>query len=215
MMARIEGPVVVGHSGRGRRELAGVLRRDPDRPGDLQAAHAGRATSPAFRGQELAGGSIDGVARAVPDAGRRRDTTACCIATPYFLPDKAFRARDPPHGAARRRIRRRSFPAATPISAGCGSRAAACTGSCSRPASASSSTRRHDPRQGAARRRPVGGDRHDEPRQPIVRAQRRGERRVPRPRRDGARSPPTSKRTCAQSAKSRSTPGAGGRCGKS
>ena len=60
-----------------RRELARVLRRDPDRPGDLQAAHARPATSPAFAVKSSPSDRVDGVARAVPDAGRRRRRAAC------------------------------------------------------------------------------------------------------------------------------------------
>ena len=71
-------------------ELARVLRRDPDRPRDLQAAPR-RRQQRGFVDQELAGRPRHGLARAVPDADRGRERATCWITTPYFLPDKAFR----------------------------------------------------------------------------------------------------------------------------
>ena len=76
MMARIEGPVVSDIAGHRRRELAGVLRRDPDRA-ETYKPHRAAGDVAAFADQELAGRSRDGVARAVPDAGRRRAAARC------------------------------------------------------------------------------------------------------------------------------------------
>ena len=47
-MARIEGPLVVGAAGRGGRELAGVLRRDPHRAGLLPRPHKAGGDTTAF-----------------------------------------------------------------------------------------------------------------------------------------------------------------------
>ena len=62
----------VEHPGRHRGELARVLRRDPDQRADLPG-HAPGRHEPGVRDQELAGGSRDRLARAVPDARRVGD----------------------------------------------------------------------------------------------------------------------------------------------
>ena len=99
------------------------------------------------------------------------------IQTPYFLPDRAFRRALVRHGEARRAAHRHR--AGTPHRSAVGApRQPADVGTAARgghphlrvPAG-------DDPRQGPDRGRPLVRDRDDEHRQPIVRAQRRGQRR--------------------------------------
>ena len=111
-MARIEGPVVSRHPGRGRRELAGMLRRDPDRARNLQAARSRPATSPAFAVKSSPADRVDGVARAVSDAGRRRDTTGPDLDA-VLSARQGVPQRDPPHRRARRRRSTVIVPGAT------------------------------------------------------------------------------------------------------
>jgi cardiolipin synthase len=138
MMARLEGPLVSDIQGvlaENWLECCGEIMTGPEtyKPhtavGDVAAfaiksSPADRATASRALFQTL----VEGASARVP------------ISTPYFLPDKAFRA-------AIRRTASRGWPswsscrAATPISAGSGSRAVACTCRCWRPASGCSSTR--------------------------------------------------------------------------
>ena len=176
MMARIEGPVVAAMQGVAAEnwlECCGEILTGPDYFPDLQAVRR----DDRVRRQELAVGSRDRVARAVPAADRRGGSDASASARRTSCRTARCAARSSSMARARRRDHRSSCPGGAPISSGCAWPAGGCGASCSRPASASSSTGRHDPRQDADRRRPVGGDRHDEHRQPLVRAQRRGQRR--------------------------------------
>ena len=85
-------------SGRRGRELAGVLRRDPDRPGVLPESRRSRQHD-GVRRAELAGGSRDGVARDVSAAdGRRRPRRADQHAVFSARPRAAARADR--HGAS-------------------------------------------------------------------------------------------------------------------
>ena len=173
-MARVEGPVVSRHPGRLRRELAGMLRRDPDRSGNLQAAREGRGGR-RIRPQEFALGSRPR-RRACCFRRWSRARARCRISTPYFLPDKAFRARDPRPPARGVDIRVIVPGAATDQRwVRLASRRHVRQAARGRH-SHLRVRRRHDPREDARRRRAVVGDRHDQPRQPLVRAQRRGQR---------------------------------------
>ena len=172
-------------AGRRRRELAGVLRRDPHRA-DYFPDLAPARRHDGVRGEELAVGSRDGLARdvSVADRGSRSDASA----------------------SARRTSCRTGR---------CGARSSRWRGAASRITVIvpGRSTDQHwvrlasrrmwgelldgghphlrvpagdDPREGPDRRRAVVRARHDEHRQPIVRAQRRGEPRDARPGRRGA-----------------------------
>ena len=90
--------------GRGRGELAGVPRRDSDRAGHLLAPAADR-NHRSVHGQELARGSRHLVARAVPDAARRRPASRLdhhALLPPRPLPAQGV----PAHRQARRANRR-------------------------------------------------------------------------------------------------------------
>ena len=100
----------LGHPGRRRRELARVLRRDPDRAGNLQAARAGRTAPPPSR------------SRARRRIARRRraslfqmlvegvDDSACGSRRRISCPTRRSAKRDPPDGDARRRDHRIVVP---------------------------------------------------------------------------------------------------------
>ena len=103
-LARFDGPHRrtgrVRHPGRDRGELAGVLRRDSDRPGHLLAAAASR-NDRGVHDQELAGGSRHLVARAVSDAPRRGPAPR--LDHHAVLPARPVAAEGvPAHGQARR-----------------------------------------------------------------------------------------------------------------
>ena len=91
-----------GAPGRLRRELARVLRRDPDRAAATGPILKAGGETTAMRRQELAVGSRHRVAGTLPDADRRRRSRACDISTPYFLPDRALRRALVRDGAPRR-----------------------------------------------------------------------------------------------------------------
>ena len=93
----------LGHPGHRRGELARVLRRDPDRARDLQAAPAGRRRRRRSRSRARRRTAPTDVARAVPDADRGRERQGAASSTPYFLPDKAFREAICRTAGARRR----------------------------------------------------------------------------------------------------------------
>ena len=76
MMARIEGPVVAHIQGvlaENWLECCGEIMTGPE----TYKPHRPVGDVAGVRDQELAVGSIDGVAGAVPDAGRRRAAPAC------------------------------------------------------------------------------------------------------------------------------------------
>ena len=180
MMARIEGPVVSAIQGivaENWLECCGEILTGQDIYKDRPRS----ATSARVRRQELAGRSRHRVARAVPDAHRGRRTIAFRISTPYFLPDKAFR-RAFERATARGVRSPRSCRARAPISVGFASPAAAVR----QLLKAGMRILEYQPGMTHVKTLIVDDlwsvDRHHEPRQPIVRAQRRGERGDPRSR---------------------------------
>ncbi len=184
LMARIEGPVVTaiqGIAAENYLECCGAILSGPEvykaqpEVGEsgafvVKSSPADRATASRVLFQTL----IEGAERSVR------------ISTPYFLPDKAFRR-------ALKRVIARGV-SITAIVPGPGDRSAlpaACEPAFVRDAHQGRHEdprvpARHDPREDDGRRRPLVGDRLDEPRQPVVRAQRRDERGDPRSRDRGA-----------------------------
>ena len=200
--------------GRDRGELAGVRRRDPDRPEHLLAASRQPARPRRSRSR----------------ARRRiaRPRRACCFRRSSKAPSVASRSPRrtscptgrsaqgvSAHGQARRAHRRDRA----------GRRHRSAVGAAGqpppvRPAARSGRAdlrvrRRDDSRQDADRRRSVGGHRHHQHRQPIVRAQRRGQRRRPGRSGRGAVARGLRGRCRAQSRDRPRRAGAGGRCGRS
>jgi len=179
MMARIEGPLVA--------DIQGVIAENwIECCGEILSGHE------VYKPPQPAGESSAFAVRSSPSdritASRvlfqtlvesARDTLV--IATPYFLPGTAAHGetRRPDHGDRARRAYRSEMGAPRQPET---VRAAA-----PRRGADLRIRRRHDARQGAHRRRPVVGHRHDERRQPLFRAQRRGQRR--RPRREGRVAP--------------------------
>ena len=95
----------VGHPGRRRRELARVLRRDPDRRRRPTSRTRRPATSRRSRSRARRRIARRRRARCSRRWSKARPRSVL-ISTPYFLPDKAFRDGDSAHGPPRRRDRR-------------------------------------------------------------------------------------------------------------
>ena len=133
------GPDRRSAAGRRRRELARVLRRDPDGAGifssDLEAA----GETHRLRDQEFAVGPRHGVAGGFPAPdGRGRPPRP--YADAVFPPRSCAAPRAGQPRPPRCRGERDRSRDGSPTSAGCGSRAAGCGGSCSRRGCASTST---------------------------------------------------------------------------
>ena len=177
-MARFEGPIVAALQGVAAENWLECCGEILTGPGVLpEARPAGDATAFVVKSSPV--GSRDRVARGVPAAdGRRRSRSPHQHAVFPAGPGAAAGARSS-IAAARRRTSSVIVPGrARPISDGCVWPAGGCGASCSRPASGSTSiAARMTHAKVLDRRRPVGGARHDQHRQPIVRAQRRGQRR--------------------------------------
>ena len=138
MMARVEGPVVSNIQGIIAENwlaccgeiLTSAKTYQPYRKAGTSPAFAIRS-SPSDRAT---------VSRVLFQMLVESATSHVLIATPYFLPDKAFRrafARTAPAAASTSRSSCRGH---TPTMAGCAWPAGACTARCSSPASESSST---------------------------------------------------------------------------
>ena len=174
-MARIEGPVV-SHPGRDRGELARVPRRDPDGPNSTAAAPAGRRAGVHVNSSPADRATV--VARAVSDAPRRGASATSRSPRRTSCPT-GHSGRRSGHGQAggpRRgdRAGRRHRSAWVRLASRrlYGQMLAAGVRIFEYDAA-------DDSRQNTHRRRSVGRDRHHQRRQPIVRAQRRGQRGRP------------------------------------
>ena len=165
-----------GAAGRGRRELARVLRRDHHRPGLLPRPEAVRRHD-RVRREELAVGSRHRVARHVPAPDGRRPIEQ----RPHQHAVFPAGPRAPPRARARSARRGVTISVIVP-----GAQHRSEVGAPGEPAHVGRAARRRGSASSSTastmthakvlhRRRPVGGARDDEHRQPIVRAQRRGQ----------------------------------------
>ena len=103
MMARIEGPLVARIQGvlaENWLECCGEIMTGPE----TYKPHQPAGDVAGVRDQELAVGSIDGVAGAVPDAGRRRERERADLDAVLPAGQGVSRG-DPPHRQPRRRLR--------------------------------------------------------------------------------------------------------------
>ena len=174
-----------------------------------------RGRDDGVRRQELAVRSRDGVARGVSAADGGRRPARCASARRTSCPTARCAARS--IGIARRGVevtidRAR---ARRPISGGCGCASRRMWGQL-----LEAGVRIYEYRgtmmhaKVLDRRRHVVGARHDQHRQPIVRAQRRGQRRDAATRRSRRGCSRTTSATSPTATRSRSTRGARGRCGR-
>ena len=135
-MARIEGPVVAALQGVAAEnwlECCGEILTGPDYFPALVDA-VGDTTAFVVKSSPSDRATASRVAFQLLIEGADHEVR---IATPYFLPDRALRRALVEIATRGVAVSTSSSRAGAPISAGCGWPAAACGGSCSRPASAS------------------------------------------------------------------------------